>query len=75
MKEGGVFLNADKVMNTNEEELERIDYFNHYITEKPHIDTPLSIEHEIEILEKALFKDISISEVDKENYRLLKAYK
>lgn len=75
LKEGGIFLNSDKIVFTNEEELEAIDYFNNYIATKPHIDTPLSIEHEIEILEKAGFRNISASIVDKEDYRLFKAYK
>ena len=75
LKNGGVFLNSDKIVNTNQEEIDAINYYNEFIETKPHIDTPLSIEHEIEILEKANFKDITVQEVDKDNYRLFKAYK
>jgi len=75
LKNGGVFLNSDKIVNTNQEEIDAINYYNEFIDIKPHVDTPLSIEHEIEILEKANFKDITVQEVDKDNYRLFKAYK
>jgi len=75
LKEGGVFLNSDKIVNTNQEEIDAINYYNEFIQVKPHIDTPLSIEHEIEILEKANFKNISASNVETSNYRLFKAYK
>ena len=75
LKDGGIFLNNDKIVNSNEEEQEMIEFYNNNINNKPHIDTPLSIEHEIEILEKAGFKDVTVSEVDKKNYRLFKAIK
>lgn len=75
LRNGGIFLNSDKIVITNQEELDAIEYYNNNITIRPHIDTPLSIEHEIEILEEAGFKNISVSEVEKENYRLFKAYK
>ena len=75
LKDGGIFLNSDKIVDTNQEELDAIKFYNENINNKPHIDTPLSIEHEIEILEKAGFKNISVSKVEKENYRLFKASK
>lgn len=75
LKNGGVFLNSDKIVNTNQEEIDAINYYNEFIEIKPHVDTPLSIEHETLILEKANFKDITVQEVDKDNYRLFKAYK
>ena len=75
LKNGGIFLNSDKIVNTNQEEIDAINYYNEFIDIKPHVDTPLSIEHETLILEKANFKDITVQEVDKDNYRLFKAYK
>lgn len=75
LSSGGIFLNSDKIVNTDLEEEEAIEFYNNYINEKPHIDTPLSIDHEIEILEGANFKDISVKNVDKDNYRLFMAYK
>lgn len=71
----GVFLNSDKIVNTNQEEIEAIEFYNKYINDKPHIDTPLSIEHEIEILKDSLFEDVLYLPVEKENYRLFKSYK
>ena len=75
LKKNGIFLNSDKIVNTNKEESDAIKFYNENINNKPHIDTPLSIEHEIEILEKAGFIDISVEKVEKENYRLFKVYK
>ena len=75
LKDGGEFINSDKIVETDAEEKAAIDYYNAYINEKPHIDTPLSIDHEIEILKEAGFKDISVSRVDRDNYRLFKARK
>ena len=75
LKDGGYFINSDKIVLTDEEEEKAIEYYNECIKEKPHIDTPLSIEHEKVVLEQAGFKDIEVSPVDKENYRLFKARK
>lgn len=75
LKMGGVFLNADKIVNTDLEEEEAIEYYKLYAHEKPHIDRPLSIHHEKEILKEAGFQNINVFLVDKENYRLIRAYK
>ncbi len=75
LKDGGLFINSDKIVETDQDEQDAIDYYNAFIKEKPHIDTPLSINHEVEVLEQAGFKDITISPVDKDNYRLIKARK
>lgn len=75
LKIGGVFLNADKIVNTDLEEEEAIEYYKLYAHEKPHIDRPLSIHHEKEILKEAGFQNINVFSVDKENYRLIRAYK
>lgn len=75
LKMGGVFLNADKIVNTDLEEDAAIEYYNLYAHEKPHIDRPLSIHHEEEILKEAGFQNISVLPVEKENYRLIRAYK
>ena len=75
LKNDGVFLNCDKIVNSNQEELDAIEFYNNNIDNKPHIDTPLSIEHEVEILKLAGFKNITILQVEKENYLLFKAFK
>ena len=72
---GGEFINSDKVVLTNEEESQLIDEYNREKDSRPHIDTPLSIEHEIDILYKAGFKDVEVLKTDKENYRLIKSRK
>lgn len=75
LKMGGVFLNADKIVNTDLEEEAAIEYYNLYAHEKPHIDRPLSIHHEEEILKEAGFQNISVFPVEKGNYWLIRAYK
>lgn len=40
-----------------------------------HIDTPLTVEHEFEVLKGVGFKNITSSNVDKKEYRLIKARK
>lgn len=75
LNDGGIFLNADKIASTDQDELDDINYYNNNISTHPHCDTPLTIEHELEILKQAGFKNISVLNVDKENYRLFKAYK
>ena len=75
LKSNGIFLNSDKIVNNNQEEIDAIKDYDENINNRPHIDTPLSIEHEIKVLNEAGFKDISVSKVEKENYRLFKAYK
>lgn len=75
LKEGGLFLNSDKIVLTNEEEQTAIEFYNNNINKCHHIDTPLSIEHEIEVLKEVGFKDVEVEEVEKDNYRLFKARK
>ncbi|MBR4672238.1 MAG: class I SAM-dependent methyltransferase [Bacilli bacterium] len=73
--ENGEFLNADKIALSNEAEEESLEDYNLHKDERPHIDTPLSIEHEVEILLQAGFKDVKVYETEKEDYRLIKAKK
>jgi tRNA (cmo5U34)-methyltransferase len=71
----GEFINSDKVASSEEEELACIEDYNLHKDERAHIDTPLSIDNEIEILQEAGFKDIEVLETEKDNYRLIKAKK
>lgn len=71
----GEFLNSDKIAQTNDEEDELLQEYYKEKDNRPHIDTPLSIEHEVEILSAVGFKDIQVLETDKDNYRLIKAKK
>ena len=73
LRDGGVFINCDKIAFSDEEELKCIeDNKNH--TYK-HNDMPLTIDHEVEILKTSGFKNIEVMDTDKDNYRLFKATK
>lgn len=73
LKEGGLFINSDCIVNTIEEEKMCIYNYEHKVNR--HNDTPLTIDHELEILHKVGFKDVVVKQPDKENYKLIKARK
>lgn len=75
LKENGQFINCDKIALTKEIQEQRLFELEHNIENYKHIDTPLTVENEMAILEKAGFVDISSSKVDKEDYNLIKARK
>jgi tRNA (cmo5U34)-methyltransferase len=77
LKENGVFINSDKIVFNDEEEKDQLRKYEMFLDDEkyPHIDTPLTVEHEEEILKEAGFTDISVSETDIDEYRLFKAYK
>ena len=75
LKENGQFINCDKIALTQEFEEHQLYELEHNIENYKHIDTPLTVEHETEVLKMASFKEIESSTVDKDNYRLIKARK
>ena len=75
LKEKGQFINCDRIAPTEEFEEHQLYELDHNIENYKHIDTPLTIEHEIEVLKEVGFKEITSSNVDKENYSLIKARK
>lgn len=75
LKENGQFINCDKIALTQEIEEEQLYELENNIENHMHIDTPLTVEHEIEILKRVGFENITSSNVDKENYRLIMARK
>lgn len=75
LKTGGMFLNCDKISFTIAEQNHSIYELDNNIDNYKHIDTPLTVETEVNILETQGFSDITSSEVDKSNYRLIKAFK
>lgn len=75
LKTGGMFLNCDKISFTLDEQNHCIYELDNNIDNYKHIDTPLTVETEVNILETQGFSDITSSEVDKSNYRLIKAKK
>lgn len=75
LKENGQFINCDKIALTQEIEDEQLYELEHNIENHKHIDTPLTVEHEIEILKRVGFQEITSSNVDKDDYSLIKARK
>ena len=75
LKEHGQFINCDKIALTQEIEDEQLYELEHNIENHKHIDTPLTVEHEIEVLKRVGFEDITSSNVDKDDYTLIKARK
>ena len=75
LKENGQFINCDKIALTQEIEDEQLYELEHNIENHKHIDTPLTVEHEIEVLKRVGFEDITSSNVDKDDYSLVKARK
>lgn len=75
LKENGQFINCDKIALTQEIEDGQLYELENNIENHRHIDTPLTVEHEIEILKKVGFDEIVVSDVDKDDYSLIKARK
>ena len=75
LKENGQFINCDKIAQTQEIEDSQLYELENNIENHNHIDTPLTIEHEIEVLKRVGFIEITSSNVDKEDYSLIKARK
>lgn len=75
LKENGQFLNCDKIALTKEDEEKNLYELEHNIENYKHIDTPLTVENELEILKKLNFKDIVLENTDIEDYKLIKAKK
>ena len=75
LKEKGQFINCDKIAQTDEIEEHQLYELEHNIENYKHIDTPLTVEHEIEVLKRVGFEDVTSSNVDKDDYSLIRARK
>ena len=73
LREGGLFINSDYTASNNEEEEQGIYNYIHKVNR--HNDTPLTLEHELEILHSAGFNDIEVKQPELETYKLIKARK
>lgn len=71
LKENGQFINCDKISMSQEAEDNSLRELENNIENYKHLDTPLTPENEIKILEEVGFVEISSSEVDKSDYRLI----
>ena len=75
LKDNGQFINCDKIALTQEIEDGQLYELENNIENHKHIDTPLTVEHEIEVLKRVGFQKITSSNVDKDDYSLIKARK
>ncbi|MBR5370179.1 MAG: class I SAM-dependent methyltransferase [Bacilli bacterium] len=73
LRDGGLFINSDYTAKDEAEEKKLIDDYENRVNR--HNDTPLSLEHEIEILKMVGFKEIEVQQPEKESYKLFKARK
>lgn len=72
---GGQFINCDKICKDQEMQDYYLNELENNFDNYKHIDTPLTVENEVRTLERVGFKDISTSNVDKEDYSLIIAIK
>lgn len=75
LKENGEFINSDFIAESEEFEKNQLDELDNHFEEFNHIDIPLTLEHELEILNKVGFKDITYTDMPKHSYCLIKAVK
>lgn len=75
LKEGGQFLNADKVVPDRRAQEETLAEYAEDPDRWPHMDTPLAPSSELELLEDAGFIHCSVELTDREDYRLFSARK
>ena len=75
LKNGGQFINCDLIALTAEEEAAQLVDLENNIGYSKHVDIPLTIENELDALEKAGFKQITSGNGGKENYGLFIARK
>ena len=75
LREGGQFLNSDKVSGNRAEEERDLAQYAEDPFRWPHMDTPLAPSTELELLENAGFTRITVSLTDQEDYRLFAAVK
>ena len=75
LKNDGQFINCDLIAPDQGTEDWCLNELENNLDNHTHLDTPITIEHEIEILEDTGFSEITSNNVDKENYSLIKARK
>lgn len=75
LKDGGQFLNSDFIAEDEEFEKEQLYEIENEFDKYKHIDIPLTLEHELEVLKEVGFKDIEVKPVPKHSYALTNARK
>ena len=72
---GGVFLNSDYIALSSQEEADRFAAYRDNDGSIPHIDTPLTPEHEHRLLIAAGFSNVTAEPTPRRNYLLFHAIK
>lgn len=75
LKDGGQFLNSDFIAEDEAFEQEQLYEIDHEFDKYKHIDIPMTIEHELEVLRKGGFKNITVTPAPKHSYALVNARK
>ena len=75
LKDGGQFLNSDFIAEDESFEKEQLYEIDHEFDKYKHIDIPMTIEHELEVLNQVGFKDIKVTPSPKHSYALTNARK
>jgi tRNA (cmo5U34)-methyltransferase len=75
LKDGGQFLNSDFIAEDEEFEKEQLYEIDNEFDKYKHIDIPLTLEHELEVLKEVGFKNIEVKPVPKHSYALTNAIK
>lgn len=75
LKENGQFLNSDFIAENEEIENEQLYELDNEFDKYKHIDIPMTIEHELEVLKGVGFKEIEVKPVPKHSYALTNARK
>lgn len=75
LKENGQFLNSDFIAEDESFEKEQLYELDNEFDKYKHIDIPMTIEHELEVLEQVGFKDIKVTPAPKHSYALTNARK
>lgn len=75
LRENGQFLNSDFIAENEEIEKEQLYELDNEFDKYKHIDIPMTIEHELEVLKEVGFKDIEVKPAPKHSYALTNARK
>ncbi|MEE3343156.1 MAG: methyltransferase domain-containing protein [Bacilli bacterium] len=75
LKDNGQFINCDYIALTQEIQDKQLYELDHNIDNYKHIDTPLTVNNETNILKEVGFKDITSTNTDIKDYKLIKARK
>ena len=73
LKENGQFINSDFVAVSEDVEKSQLNELENEFDLHKHIDIPITVEHEVEILKEVGFEDIETIDAPKHSYCTIKA--